>query len=32
VELIRRVLAHCGGNVALAARLLGVPRMRIYGD
>jgi len=30
LELIRRALAHCGGNVARAARLLGVPRMRIY--
>ena len=30
LELIRRALAHCGGNVAQAARLLGVPRMRIY--
>jgi DNA-binding NtrC family response regulator len=30
LELIRRALAHCRGNVAQAARLLGVPRMRIY--
>jgi DNA-binding NtrC family response regulator len=28
--LIDRALAESGGNVALAARLLGVPRMRIY--
>jgi DNA-binding NtrC family response regulator len=28
--LIRRALDRCGGNVAQAARLLGVPRMRIY--
>ena len=30
ITIIRRALAHCGGNVAQAARLLGVPRMRIY--
>jgi DNA-binding NtrC family response regulator len=28
--LIERALAACKGNVAQAARLLGVPRMRIY--
>jgi DNA-binding NtrC family response regulator len=28
--LIERALAECKGNVAQAARLLGVPRMRIY--
>ena len=28
--LIRRALDQCAGNVAQAARLLGVPRMRIY--
>jgi DNA-binding NtrC family response regulator len=28
--LIRRAIDHCGGNIAQAARLLGVPRMRIY--
>jgi DNA-binding NtrC family response regulator len=28
--LIDRALAESGGNVAMAARLLGVPRMRIY--
>jgi DNA-binding NtrC family response regulator len=28
--LIERALSESGGNVALAARMLGVPRMRIY--